>query len=332
MKSRYIYLPYFLFGLLILIVPTMVRNPYFLGVLVQAGFYSLIAMGLSLLMGYAGQISLGHAAFFGMGAYSSAILSVTYGWSPWLAMIAGLLIAGTVAWIIGMPTLKLRGHYLAMATLGFGIIVNIFFSAEVKLTGGPSGFTHGPISFLKLGPLPVVGELVLDNEIKYYFFTWFIVLVVLLINLHLIHSRIGRALRSIHADEEAARAMGVNVTRYKVGIFVLSAVYASLAGSLYVHYILFVAPDPFGLMESILLVTMVIIGGMGSIWGAISGACLLTILPEVLRVFKDYNILIYGIILLVIMLFMPEGLFGGGRLLWEKIRLREWRRLKDKNG
>ncbi len=319
MKARRIYIPFIVFSLVVMGLPIFIRSPYYLGVLVQAGFFSLIAMGLSLLMGYAGQISLGHAAFYGVGAYSSAILSVTYSWSSWFAMIAGLIIAGILALFVGIPSLKLKGHYLAMATLGFGIIVNIFFSAEVDLTGGPSGFTMGA-AYLKIGPLPGIGYVVLNNEIKYYCFTWLIVLVVLLINLHLIHSRLGRAMRSIHSDEEAARAMGVNTARYKVGIFVLSAMYAALAGSLYAHSILFVAPDSFSLMESILMVTMVIIGGMSNIWGALIGACLLIILPEVLRVFKDYNILIYGGILLVIMLFMPEGLFGGGRILWQKGR------------
>jgi branched-chain amino acid transport system permease protein len=168
--------------------------------------------------------------------------------------------------------------------------------------------------------------------VKYYFFTWIIVLIVLLINLHIINSRIGRAMRSIHADEGASRAMGVNTSRYKVGIFIISALYASLAGSLYAHYMLFVAPDPFSLMESILVVTMVIIGGMGSIWGAICGACLLTILPEVLRTFKEFNVLIYGGILLIIMLFLPGGLFGGSVMLWNKIRtLTTSRRIEEKD-
>ena len=308
-----IYIAFFLFALFMGIVPVFVKGAYFLGILVQAGFFSLIAMGLSLLMGYAGQISLGHAAFFGIGAYSSAILTGTYGWSPWSAMLGGIGIAIVLAWLISIPSLKLKGYYLAMATLGFGEIVYVFINAEIKLTGGPSGYLNGSIPYLK------IHTLTLDNELKYYFFTWAIVLAALLLNLHIINSRVGRALRSIHADEEAARAMGVNAAHYKVSIFVLSAVYASLAGSLYAHYILFVAPTPFNLMESVLLVTMVIIGGMGSIWGAICGAMLLTILPEVLRAFKEYSILIYGGILLLIMLFMPEGLFGGSRILIMKM-------------
>jgi len=315
MKQK-IYIPFGVFSLVIILIPFFLKNPYNLGVVVQAGIFSLIAMGLSLLMGYAGQISLGHASFFGLGAYTSAILTGTYGWSPWTAILAGLFITGLVAWIIGKPSLKLKGHYLAMATLGFGVIVHIFFLAEVELTGGPSGYTSD------LGIIPFIGfgKFMINTEVRSFYFVWIILLIVLLFTLHIIHSRIGRALRSIHIDEEASRAMGVNTSRLKVRIFVLSALYASLAGSLYCHYILFVAPGPFSLMESVLLVTMVIIGGMGSIWGAIAGATLLTVLPEVLRAFDDYNILIYGAILLFIMLFLPGGLFGGSQMVWKWLK------------
>lgn len=311
--KRNIYISYLFFALLVLIIPLFLRKPYYLGVLVQVGIFSLITMGLSLLMGYAGQISLGHAAFFGLGAYISAIMTGTYHWSPWLAIVAGMCLVGFVAWMIGMPTLKLKGHYLAMATLGFGQIIQIFFLAETDLTGGPSGYTFAPIPYLR------IGSLLINTEVKSYFCIWGMVLTILLLNLHIINSRVGRALRSIHVDEETSRAMGINTSRYKVQIFILSAMYASLAGSLYCHYILFVAPDPFSLMESVLFVTMVIIGGMGSIWGAIVGTALLTLLPEALRVFKDYNILIYGGILMLIMLFLPEGLFGGIHLLWNRL-------------
>ncbi|MBN1901822.1 branched-chain amino acid ABC transporter permease [Candidatus Sumerlaeota bacterium] len=326
MMKRNIYIPYAVFLMIVLLAPMFVKNPYYLGVLVQVGIFSLVTMGLSLLMGYAGQISLGHAAFFGMGAYASAILTGTCHWSPWLAMGAGMLITACVAWFVGTPSLKLKGHYLAMATLGFGLIVNIFFLAEVDLTGGPSGYTFARIphiTFIKW---------TIKSETSSYYFVWGILLVILLLTLHIIHSRVGRALRSIHADEEAARAMGVNTAQYKVGIFILSGIYASLAGSLYAHYIRFVAPDPFGLMESVLLVTMVIVGGMGSIWGAIAGAALLIILPEALRFFQDYNILIYGAILLFIMLFLPGGIFGGSQMLWLLIRKIPGRRQEAKDG
>lgn len=324
-----IYIPYVIFAIIVGITAFLLRNEnYYLGILVQAAQFSLIVMGLSLLIGYAGQISLGHAAFFGIGAYSSAIFTGTYEWSPWFAMVGGMFIAAVLAWIIAKPSLKLKGHYLAMATLGFGVIIHIFFTAEVDITGGPSGYTKGIIPMMKFFSLTI------DEYIEIFILNWIIVLIILLLNLHLIHSRIGRALRAIHSDEGAARAMGVKTSHYKVRIFVLSAIYASIAGSLYAHYIGFVGPSPFSLMESVRLVTMVIIGGMGSIWGAIFGAVFLSILPEFLsfvlgkmpdglpEIFKrhhDYQILIYGVLLLVIMMFEPAGLIGVLRKLWMKI-------------
>jgi branched-chain amino acid transport system permease protein len=284
------------------LLPVLVRNPYYLGVLVFVGIYSLITIGLSMLMGYAGQISLGHAGFFAIGAYTSGLLTTKGGFPPLLAFLAAMLLTACVAFLIGVPSLRLRGHYLAMATLGFGEIVHIALNASVDLTGGPSGF--GEI------PRIALGGLLVENAFSRYYLVWGLVIVALLLSLNIVHSRVGRALRSIHGSEVAASAMGVNTARYKVQVFVLSAVYASVAGSLYAHFITFISPGSFDLTFSILLVTMVVIGGMSSVWGALMGTVLLGLLPEVLRGFKDYDILIYGAILLLMMMFMPEGLFG----------------------
>ena len=285
-------------------LPVIVRNPYYIGVLVFVGIYSLITVCLSLVLGYAGQISLGHAAFYGIGAYASGLLTTRAHVSPWLAMVCAMAITGVMAYIIGRPVLKLRGHYLAMATLGFGEIIYIFFNAEVGLTGGPSGF--GQIPRLS------VGEFVFDNDIRFYYLVWITVIILLILVLNIINSRIGRALRSIHGSETAANAMGVNTSSYKVQIFVFSAVISSIAGSYYAHFVTFVSPTTFEANTSILLVTMVIVGGMTNVWGAILGAGLLSMLPEYLRAFGDYDILIYGAILMVIMMFAPEGLVGVG--------------------
>jgi branched-chain amino acid transport system permease protein len=269
--------------------------------MVFVGIFSLIAMGLSLLMGYAGQISLGHAAFFGLGAYTSGIFCVRLAVSPWLAMAAGALLTGLVAYAVGVPSLKLKGHYLAMATLGFGVILNIVFNEEVELTGGPSGLANIP--GLNIFGLPIRGELL------FYILVWSMVLLALIFCLNVIHSRIGRALRSIHDSEVAADAMGVETARYKVMIFVLSAVLASLAGSLYAHYVGFLSPSSFNLLFSIKLVMMVVVGGMYSLWGALLGTWLLTFLGnEWLHVFKDFDILVYGAILLFVVMALPEGL------------------------
>ncbi len=289
-------------AIVLALLPLMVRNPYYLGVLVFVGIYSLITIGLSMLMGYAGQISLGHAGFFAIGAYTSGLLTTKGGFPPLLAFLAAMLLTACVAFLIGVPSLRLRGHYLAMATLGFGEIVHIALNASVDLTGGPSGF--GEI------PRIALGGLLVESALSRYYLVWGLVIVSLLLSLNIVHSRVGRALRSIHGSEVAASAMGVNTARYKVQVFVLSAVYASVAGSLYAHFITFISPGSFGLTFSVLLVTMVVIGGMSSVWGALMGTVLLGLLPEVLRGFKDYDILIYGAILLLMMMFMPEGLFG----------------------
>ena len=282
--------------------PVAVRNPYYIGVLVFVGIYAMITICLSLLLGYAGQISLGHAAFYGIGAYTSGLLTTRWNLSPWLALTCAMIITAVMAYVIGRPALKLRGHYLAMATLGFGEIVYIFFNAEVGLTGGPSGF--GQI------PRLAVGGFMIKKDIHFYYLVWATVIILLALVLNVIHSRIGRALRSIHGSEVAANAMGVDTASYKLKIFVFSAVIASLAGSYYAHFVTFVSPTTFDANISILLVTMVIVGGMSSVWGAVLGAAVLGILPEYLRMFGDFNILMYGAIMMVIMMFAPEGLYG----------------------
>lgn len=296
----------------ILALPLGLGNSYYLNVLVFVGIYSLITIGLSLLMGYTGQISLGHAAFFGIGAYTSGVLSTKFGVSPWLALLAAIFVTGGIAFLIAAPALKLKGHYLAMATLAFGYIVFIVFNQASSLTGGPSGF--GQIPRFRLG------NFLLRSDVHYYYLVWTLVIVVLWVSLNIIHSRVGRALRSIHEGELTANIMGVNTAKYKIQVFVLSAVYASLAGSLYAHFITFLNPTPFGFHFSIVLVAMVAVGGMASVWGAMIGAALLTILPEYLRAFHDYDILIYGSILLLIMMFLPQGLFAGILSLIKKKR------------
>jgi branched-chain amino acid transport system permease protein len=274
---------------------------HYLDIMIFVGIYCLINMGLSLLMGYAGQISLGHAAFFGLGAYTSGILCAKFSLSPWLAMAAGVALTSLVAYVVGVPSLKLKGHYLAMATLGFGVIVSIFFNEEVDLTGGPSGFSDIP-------GLEILG-FAFDSDLRYYILVWCLVLLTLIFSLNIINSRIGRALRSLHDSEVAADAMGVETSRYKVIIFVLSGAYASIAGSLYTHYVGFLSPSSFDLFLSIKLVMMVVVGGMHSIWGALFGTWLLTFLGnEWLHVFHDFDILVYGAILLGIVMFLPEGL------------------------
>lgn len=274
---------------------------HYVDVMVFAGIFTIVCLGISLLMGYAGQISMAQAAFFGIGAYTSGILTARFGFNPWAAMPAGALLAALVAWLVGIPALRLKGHYLAMATLGFGVIVHIVLSEEVTWTGGPSGMADIP-------GLQVMG-LKLKSELSWYYLVWSTVFLVLLFCFHILHSRVGRALRAIHEEESAAEAMGVPTARYKVQVFVLSAVLAALAGSFYTHYVTCLNPSSFNLMWSIRFILMVMVGGMQSLWGALLGAVLMTFVGnEWLHMFAEFEILMYGAILLLVTLFLPKGL------------------------
>lgn len=310
---------YTVFAICILLAPLAFSGNYLMNVLVFVGIHTMLAVALNLLLGYAGQISLGHAAFFGLGAYGSGILSTTYEWNPWLAMTVIALMVGGLAFTIGFPILKLKGHYLAMATLGMGIIVYIVFNEWIDMTEGPSGFSGIPN--LELGPL------VFDSDLKNYYLVWSFVLGCVLLSVNLANSRIGRAFRAIHDAEVAARVMGVNARLLKVQVFALSAMICAIAGSLYAHVMTFIAPPSFGFNISVELLTMVVIGGLGSIYGSFLGALLLTMLPEFLRFMHDYDIVFYGGLLMVMTIFMPGGLVRGIPDLFRKIT-----GLKNKKG
>ena len=287
-----------LFPLLAESVPAM--NQY-TGIMVFAGIYCLITIGLSTFMGYAGQMSLGHAAFFGIGAYVSGILTTRFGIDPWLAMLAGVLVAAMVAVVVGAPSLKLKGHYLAMATLAFGIIINIVFREEVALTGGPDGM--GGIPGMRLFGLAI------NSTLKFYYLT------------NLLQSPSGRSLRALHTSEPAAAAMGINIARTKIIVFVYSAALAAIAGSLYAHYMNFINPSSFNLFFSIKLIIMIALGGMHSIWGAVIGTILITFLSlEWLHYFEEFEIVVYGAILLAVTIFLPHGLAGIPNMIQGRFR------------
>ena len=306
-NDRYIIL---IMGIGIILFPWLGGgNEYFLSLLVFMGINGLITMGLSLLMGYAGQISLGHAAFFGVGAYSSGVLSTKYSLHPLAAIGVGIFLSALIAFLVGKPTLRLKGHYMAVATLGFGEIMFIVFNELSPLTGGPSGLSGIPP--LTFGGIAIEGS-------AYLYLVWALVILLLVFSLNMINSRVGRALRAVHGSELAASAMGVDASKYKLGVFVLSGVYASIAGSLYAHFITFISPSSFSLMFSILLLMMVVVGGTETIWGALLGAAVLTLLPEYLRGLEDFEVLAYGAILMAVLLFMPRGILVGVRRLFER--------------
>jgi branched-chain amino acid transport system permease protein len=277
-------------------------SAYWSGMLIFAGIYVILAVGLDLLMGYAGQISVGHAAFFAVGAYTSAVLTVKYGFSPLFAMFIGMILSGSLAWALGRPVLALKEYYLAMATLAFNEIVITLIVGFERITGGASGLRDIP-------PFRLFG-LVLDNHVQYYYFVWIVVFLVIASAVAVIRSPFGRTLIAVHSDEVAARAFGVNCASYKTRVFVLANVYASIAGSLFAHYLGFIAPDDFGVLSSVNLLVMLYLGGIGTIYGPALGAVFLKLLPEVTYLFQDYELLLNGIILIVVLLFMPKGLYG----------------------
>ncbi|GFK93501.1 High-affinity branched-chain amino acid transport system permease protein LivH [Fundidesulfovibrio magnetotacticus] len=295
------------FAAALALAPLALPNDYYVNILILCCLNALIVMGLNMLMGYAGQVSLGHAAFFGLAAYSTAIATATLGLPVWAGVLAGVAVSTLVAWVIAVPTLKLHGHYLAMATLGFGIIVSIVFNEAVDVTGGPSGFVGIP-------KLTLMGYAFTSDKAMYALCAGVLWLATL-VSMRVIDSRTGRALRAIHVSESAAQAMGIDIARSKRFVFVLSAVYAGVAGTLYAHHLTFVAPSSFGFHFSVQLITMVVLGGMASIWGAVAGAFFLTSLPEFLRMFEEVDILIYGGLLVACMMFMPDGLAGGVKAL-----------------
>ncbi len=285
--------------LAVAVAPMLLPNEFYYDVAVRAGFNAIVCVGLNLLIGYAGQISLGHAGFLGLGAYASAVLTSHFGWPPLAAMVVGATGVGILAFVVARPVLRLKGHYLAMATLGLGIIISIVVNTEAKITGGPDGMVVPP---LELFGWEVFGERV------WYWVVSLGMLVSVWLALNLIYSPVGRALRSVHGSETAAEVSGVDTARYKTLVFVISAILASIAGSLGAHYSGFITPSDVGFFRSIELVTMVVLGGMASTFGAVVGAVILTVLPELLTWFADYEHMIYGLILMLTMIFMPMGL------------------------
>jgi len=297
MRGRWIGLG--LLALAIVLLPLLPLNRFHYDVLVKAGLNAIVCVGLNLLIGYAGQISLGHAAFFALGAYASAILTRNWGWPGALAMLAGMAATALLALIVARPILRLRGHYLAMATLGPGVIISILINRNVALTGGPDGTT--------VPALVVAGWRVTGIETWYWIVGAALWLCVWL-SLNLIDSPVGRALRALRGSEIAAATAGVDVPRLKAAVFVLSAAMASFAGSLFAHSERFVTPTEAGFLRSIEFVTMVVFGGTASTFGAVVGAALLTALPQAITVFADFKHLVFGAILIAVMIFLPKGL------------------------
>ena len=293
-------------------IPAYLSDSYYLSVLAFMGTKFMMAMGLSLLLGQAGQISLGQAGFVGIGAYGAAILTTRLGMNPWLAMLIAALLSATIAGLIGMPTLRLKGYYLAMATLGVNEIIYILIVQLKDLTKGTDGITGIPSL--------AIGGLDLGGPKAYHLVVWGVALLMLRFALNLSNSRVGRSLRALHRSEPAAQSLGVDTSYRKVQVFMLAAVFASIAGSFDAYYVHFVSPESYTITFSIILITGVIIGGLGTIWGALWGTLAIVILPELLkRVNEDITNLVFGVLLIAIMVLWQ----GRSKGLWQIVK--SWR-------
>jgi len=283
---------------------------YIMNVLVSVGIYMVLAMGLNIVVGMAGLLDLGYIAFFAVGAYSMAILSTQYGWTFWMVLPVAAVLAGGIGVVLGAPTLPLRGDYLAIVTLGFGEIIRITLNNLDWLTRGPQG-----IAGIKPPMVPWVSNggliwLELYQPVQLYYLALVFVGGAWLITSRLKNSRIGRALVAIREDEIAAAAMGIDTVRLKLLAFASGAAFAGVIGVLFASQISFVSPESFTLFESVIVLAMVVLGGMGSVVGAMLGAFILVVLPELLRGFSEYRLLIFGAALVLVMLIRPQGILG----------------------
>ena len=325
------------FTILVAVIPavtSLTGTNYYLTQMTMTAYYLLAALGLCLLMGYAGQVSMGQAGFFAIGGYTSAFLTTTdlsqyssAGFvkllssagllvrgqnlyqneslylNPWVAFILAVLLSVIIAYLIGIPVLKLKGHYLVMATMSFSVVIEVLVRGT-RIFGGPDGLSNVP-AFKLLPGVSVSGGA--QTRVINYFIAWAVVIIGLLILINLIHSRVGRALRSLHDNEEASNAMGVDTSRYKLNVFVISAVFATVAGVFMTHFNASIGPGEAGVMKSVRYAAIVAIGGMANIWGTLAMGLVLFFL-SLRGVFGSYDDAVFGAILILVMIFAPDGL------------------------
>lgn len=295
-------MPRLLFVLALYLVPLLMRDVFFLHMIVLALLFVILLMGLNLVTGLTGQISLCQAAFYGIGAYTSAILTLHYHFPFWVALPAAALVAMVFGAALGFPTAKLHSHYLALATIGFGeIIVNLFRSGG-ELTGGANG--------LNSIPAPSIFSFRFSGPASYYFLVLTCLILVYITTHRLVNSQVGKAFISIGENEIAAECAGINVMKYKILAFMLSAGYAGLAGSLYAHFDSFIGPESFGTHFSILYFCVIVIGGFGNLLGTVLGAFIITVGQEYLRSFAQYQMILFGAVVILLMNVAPRGIAG----------------------
>lgn len=293
-----------LLAALISVLPWVLGSQYLIRIVIMIGVYTVLALSLNLVTGYTGQVSLGHAAFFAIGAYTSALLSTKAGLGFFVTAPLGALLAGIAGFALGLPTLRLTGSYLSITTMGFAEVVRMILLNWESVTNGPLGVQRIPRPKLFGTPLT------LANGGMYYLAVAMVALTTWCVGA-IVRSRTGRALQAIRDDELAATMMGVRTTRYKVLAFAIAAFFAGLAGAFYAHLVGYIDPNTFTFDTSIVILSIVILGGMGTMAGPFLGSALLISFPEILRFMKDFRFVVYGIVLVLMMHFRPQGFLGG---------------------
>ena len=291
----------------VLFLPVVFSEAFYQHIMIAAGINIILAVSLGIIVGYLGELSLSHGAFYGIGAYTSALLMIKLSLPFFLAFPLAVLFTGLMGFVIGIPALRLRGHYFAIATLGFQGIVILLIINMVDLTRGPMGLSGIPSP----GTFDLFGVAIsFQDKIPFYYLTIAVMSLVLILTRNLIGYKYGQAFIATREDPLLAASIGVQPRKYRMLAFVISTAMAGAAGSLYAHYALFISPDSFHLGESIYIATMVIIGGRGTIVGPLIGAVLLTTLPEALRFAGDLQFVLYGLMLMLVVIFMPKGVIG----------------------
>lgn len=298
-------------------VPRFFSLDYYLHMFVMSEIYAVLAMSLALIVGFSGQVSMGHAAFYGVGAYASALISLKSGLPFWVTIWCAGAVAGLLSFVIGKMVLRLRGHFLAITTAFFGVLVTLILNNWIDLTNGPMGVPGIP----RPSPISLPGlTLSFETRADYYYLGLVFVGLVAFLLYRIVNSRIGNALIAIRENEELARSIGVDAMAYKVFAFTLGGALAGMAGSFYAHYILFISPVTFTIAESINLLVMIIFGGMTTLFGPVFGAVALTLLPEFLRMAGSLRLVIYGVALVIFIIWLPLGVWGTIKSKWMERR------------
>lgn len=310
-------------GTLLLVLPVVVRDPYLLRILIMVGIYTIIVSSLNIVNGFTGLYCIGFAGFYGIGAYTAAILSTKLGFSFWLTLPLSGILAAFVGSVLGLITTRLGKIFLAVATIGFGEIIRILILNWTPLTRGPLGIPGIPV--------PSLFGVSFTSYIQFYYLILLIACLTVFAISRIYYSKIGRAFVAIREDEVAAASMGMNVYGYKILSFTLACFFAGIAGSLYAHFSRYISADQFAIAESFNIMTMLVIGGQGSILGPIAGSVVLVLIPEVFRFLEQYRMLLYGILLILVVVLKPEGIAGSKDLFPRPAKLNKAHKRSKRN-